>query len=919
MFCLGFAFIHILGHIGYALGMNHQEIEKKWQARWQEARVFEVDLDTTPADQKFYHLNMFAYPSGNLHIGHWYNFAVSDIVARFTRRQGKIVLNPMGYDAFGLPAENAAIKNNLPPAEWTKQNIAKMRQQLISTGGSFDWSKEISTADPEYYKWTQWMFLKMFEWGLAERRQAPVNWCPKDQTILANEQVVGGKCERCGTEVITRNIPQWVFKITNYAERLLDDLDDLDWPAKTKAMQTNWIGRSEGACISFVCHPERSPEGVKPRDRWANHASEQPTFNDSSAPSANADFGRNDTRIEVFTTRPDTLFGVTYLVIAPEHPLLNQLTTPEQAEAVLAYVTAAGKKSELERTELQKDKTGVFTGAYATHPLTGEQVPIWVADYVIGSYGTGAVMAVPAHDQRDVEFARKYNLPIKTVIQRPEVDEPRADGDMTSDGILRNSRRSHPASRACGDPGAVAQDDDSFECFTGEGILTNSGQFNGLPSQEAKTKIVEDLAAHDKGKATVTYRLRDWIVSRQRYWGAPIPIIYCDKCGTVPVPEAELPVMLPTDVDFRPTGESPLARSEQFVNTTCPQCGGPAKRETDTLDTFVDSSWYFFRYLDPHNTEEFARMDRMQKWMPVDLYVGGAEHSVLHLLYARFLTKALFDHDLSPVPEPFAKLRHQGTILGPDGNKMSKSKGNVIDPDELVAEHGADAVRMYLAFMGPYDQGGPWSPGGIKGVERFLARVERVISKRDSSPLPQAEALNDENINDRHSENVPLGTFEESRNASESRDATKHRHQIIKKVTENTKTLRFNTAISALMEWLNELEKRGASAEDKLTLVSLLNPYAPHLSEELWETLGKQQFLATKPWPEFDATQIADDTVTIAVQVNGKLRGTFEAQTGEQQDVLITTAKTLPNVAKYLTSAPRKSIVIPDKLVSFVS
>lgn len=962
-FLFSLAFIHILGHIGYALSMNKQEVEKKWQARWQEAGVFEVDLDAAPQDKKFYHLNMFAYPSGNLHIGHWYNFAVSDIVARFTRRQGKTVLNPMGYDAFGLPAENAAIKNNLPPAQWTKQNIAKMREQLISTGGSFDWSKELSTADPEYYKWTQWMFLKMLEYSLAEKRQAPVNWCPRDQTILANEQVVGGKCERCGTEVVMRNIPQWVFKITNYAERLLNDLDALDWPAKTKAMQSNWIGRSEGAIIRF------SIEGTCP----------------------------GEGPVPVFTTRPDTLFGVTYLVIAPEHPLLAKLTTPEQALAVEEYVKSAQKKSELERTELQKDKTGVFTGSYAAHPLTGQPVPIWVADYVIGSYGTGAVMAVPAHDQRDIRFARQYNLPIKTVIEpisgngkvgekrqsivaivrnslgevltlnwgpelgghlfigggihegetpeeaaRREITEETGyknvkllatsetihhhyfaysknvqreidctgllfeliDDEQTSQALEDNEQNKFTVSWMPADEARTSVRESLHhyvfakfidgEAYTGSGILTNSGRFNGLPSEEAKTAIVAALADQQKGETAVTYRLRDWIVSRQRYWGAPIPIIYCDKCGTVPVPEPDLPVRLPENVDFRPTGESPLARAPEFVNTTCPSCGSAAKRETDTLDTFVDSSWYFFRYLDPQNKTEFARQDRLAKWMPVDLYVGGAEHSVLHLLYARFLTKALFDHHLSPVPEPFQKLRHQGTILGPDGNKMSKSKGNVIDPDTLVTEHGADAVRMYLAFMGPYDQGGPWNPGGIKGVERFLCRVEKIVLGR-------------------HSESLPLGRDEESR------DVAKRRHRTIKKVTEDTEALRFNTAISAMMEWVNELEKNGASPEDKLALVSLLNPYAPHISEELWEQLGKQQFLATKTWPEFDASQISEDTVTIAVQVNGKLRGTFEAPAGESQEALITTAKSLPNVSKYLTSEPSKSIVIPNKLVSFVS
>ncbi len=795
-------------------GPERREIEQKWQQRWQDDRIFAVDL--AKADHKFYHLNMFPYPSGNLHVGHWYNFAVSDIAARAVRRQDKTVFNPMGFDAFGLPAENAAIKHGLDPAAWTEQNISSMRTQLQSTGASFDWSKEIATCRPDYYRWTQWMFLFMYQHGLTEKREAPVNWCPKDQTILANEQVVGGKCERCGSEVILKKLPQWVFKITDYAERLLKDVDALDWPEKTKTMQRNWIGRSEGAYVEFSL---------------------------ADTP---------DTRLKVFTTRVDTLYGVTYLVVAPEHSLTPKLTAEGHTEAVEAYVESASHKSELERTELQKQKTGVFSGSYAIHPLTAEKLPIWIADYVLATVGTGAVMGVPAHDERDWEFAKKHDLLIVAVI--------------------------HPAT------GEV----NANQVVTEPGKLINSAEFSGQTSEEAKQTIVAKLKELGLGQPAVTYRLRDWVVSRQRYWGAPIPIVYCGTCDTVPVPAAELPVLLPTDVDFKPTGESPLARSESFSHTTCPRCGNAARRETDTLDTFVDSSWYFFRFLSPDNTAAFTDQALAKKWLPVDLYIGGAEHSVLHLLYARFFTKVLYDHDLSPVSEPFQKLRHQGTILGPDNQKMSKSKGNVVDPDALVAEHGADVVRSYLAFMGPYNQGGPWHQGGLVGVERFFNRVERLV-------------------------------IESAAASSEVGDsAGRERHSVIKKVTEEIAELRFNTALAALMAWANNLEKRGASREDQEALTSLLNPFAPHLTEELWQHLGHEPYLALAAWPEFDNSLTVEDRVIVVVQINGRLRGSFETQRQQSEAALIRQARQIEAIQHYLTGEPKKTIVVPDKLINFV-
>lgn len=794
--------------------LNWQAIDKKWQGRWLKDKIFEVKNDEVSRENKFYNLVAFPYPSGNLHIGHWYNYMGADIYGRFQRMNGKKVMQPMGYDAFGLPAENAAIKRGLQPKEWTEQNIAKMRQQLISTGNSYDWSREITSCDPDYYKWTQWMFLFLYKQGLAERREAPANWCPSCQTILANEQVVSRKCERCDTEVIQTKIKQWVFLTTKYAEKLLEGLNIVDWPEKTKAMQRNWIGKSEGTLIKFKI---------------------------------------NDDAIEVFTTRADTIFGVTYIVLAPEHLLLPKIVTEKYKKEVDEYIQKAAKKSELERVELQKEKTGVFTGAYAEHPLTNERIPIWAADYVIGSYSTGAVMAVPAHDERDWEFAKKYKLPILAVNQKSKLK------------------------------------DNDEECHTEYGYLMNSREFNGLRSEKAIVKITEKLAKIGMGKKMVQYRLRDWIVSRQRYWGAPIPIIYCDKCGIVPVPEEDLPVLLPEVKDFKPKGTSPLAKNKEFVNAACPRCGNSATRETDTMDTFVCSSWYFLRYTDPKNIQKFASNKAIKKWLPVDCYVIGAEHSVMHLLYARFFCYALHDERYLDFTEPFSKMYHQGMILGPDGFKMSKSKGNVIDPDKQVNLYGADTVRMFLAFMGPFEQGGLWNPGGIVGAKRFLKKINQIINEKQIS-----------NYKDKESDFWLNKT--------------------IKKVTGDIRCFSFNTAVSTLMEWVNYLSGKNSLNENEAEiLLKLISPFAPHLAEELWhEVLHENSYISLEKWPEFNDKLAQSEIVNYAIQVNGKLRAFVETDMNTSRDTVIELAKRDKNVQKYINGFKAKEIFVPGKIVNFV-
>ncbi|WP_415319449.1 leucine--tRNA ligase [Clostridium perfringens] len=767
------------------MGNYSTAIDKKWQDKWAESGLYK--FDPNKEGEKLYVLEMFSYPSGSqLHAGHWFNYGPVDSWARFKRMQGYNVFQPMGFDAFGLPAENFAIKTGIHPQDSTIKNIAKMEEQLKAMGAMFNWENEVVTCSPEYYKWTQWLFLKLYEKGLAYRKKAPVNWCPSCQTVLANEQVVDGACERCSTEVTKKDLTQWFFKITDYADELLDKLDGLDWPEKTVAMQKHWIGKSTGSQVNF-----------KVKD--------------------------SDLNFDVFTTRVDTLCGVSYVVLAPENPLVDKIVSTEQKEAVENYKEEAKKQSDIERQSISREKTGVFTGAYAIHPLTGKEVPIWVGDYVLATYGTGAVMAVPAHDERDFAFAEKFNLPINRVIE-------------AKDGSETNLP------------------------FCEHGILVNSGEFDGLTTAEAKEKIVEKLASMGLGEKKVNFRLRDWLVSRQRYWGAPIPVVYCEECGIVPVPESQLPVELPYDVEFAPDGKSPLAKSEAFVNTTCPHCGKPAKRETDTLDTFVCSSWYYLRYPDNKNTEAPFNPELINKMLPVDKYVGGPEHACMHLLYARFITKALRDMGYLNFDEPFTSLTHQGLILGPDGLKMSKSKGNTISPDDYIKEYGADVFRMYLMFGFAYTEGGAWSDDGIKSVNRFVERIERII--------------------DTAREAISKGENNKTTMDKAEKELNYWRHNTIKSVTDDTDKLQFNTAIARMMEFINALSKYTQEKEMNLAFLKdvvsdylrLLAPFAPHFSEEQWSLLGNSYSIFNEAWPKFDPKALVKDEVEIAIQVNGKIK-----------------------------------------------
>ncbi|XZH94093.1 leucine--tRNA ligase [Clostridium perfringens] len=767
------------------MGNYSTAIDKKWQDKWAESGLYK--FDPNKEGEKLYVLEMFSYPSGSqLHAGHWFNYGPVDSWARFKRMQGYNVFQPMGFDAFGLPAENFAIKTGIHPQDSTIKNIAKMEEQLKAMGAMFNWENEVVTCSPEYYKWTQWLFLKLYEKGLAYRKKAPVNWCPSCQTVLANEQVVDGACERCSTEVTKKDLTQWFFKITDYADELLDKLDGLDWPEKTVSMQKHWIGRSTGSQVNF-----------KVKD--------------------------SDLNFDVFTTRVDTLCGVSYVVLAPENPLVDEIVSAEQKEAVENYKEEAKKQSDIERQSISREKTGVFTGAYAIHPLTGKEVPIWVGDYVLATYGTGAVMAVPAHDERDFAFAEKFNLPINRVIE-------------AKDGSETNLP------------------------FCEHGILVNSGEFDGLTTDEAKEKIVEKLASMGLGEKKVNFRLRDWLVSRQRYWGAPIPVVYCEECGIVPVPESQLPVELPYDVEFAPDGKSPLAKSEAFVNTTCPHCGKPAKRETDTLDTFVCSSWYYLRYPDNKNTEAPFNPELINKMLPVDKYVGGPEHACMHLLYARFITKALRDIGYLNFDEPFTSLTHQGLILGPDGLKMSKSKGNTISPDDYIKEYGADVFRMYLMFGFAYTEGGAWSDDGIKSVNRFVERIERII--------------------DTAREAISKGENNKTTIDKAEKELNYWRHNTIKSVTDDTDKLQFNTAIARMMEFINALSKYTQEKEMNLNFLKdvvsdylrLLAPFAPHFSEEQWSLLGNSYSIFNEAWPKFDPKALVKDEVEIAIQVNGKIK-----------------------------------------------
>ena len=767
-----------------AQAYNSQEIEKRWQQRWTADHIYEVEEDSRRP--KFYALTMFPYTSGDLHIGHWYAMAPSDVYARFKRMQGYNVLHPMGFDAFGLPAENAAINHGIHPYDWTMQNIENMRRQLKSMGAIYDWNRELVTCLPDYYKWTQWFFLKFYHAGLAYRAEAPVNWCPKCQTVLANEQVVGeGFCERCGTPVTKRELQQWFFRITKYAEELLDH-SHMDWPERVKTMQKNWVGKSEGAEISF----------------WLEHEVVE------------------QKRIQVFTTRPDTIFGVTFFLLAPEHPLVSQLTIPERKGEVEEYITWCRRQTEYDRVALGREKTGVFLGSYVVNPLSGERVPIWIADYALPTYGTGAVMAVPAHDERDLEFARKFKLPVRVVIAPP---------DWSGEELT--------------------------EPYTESGTMVNSGEFSGLPSEQGYEAICALLEEKRWGKRTVIYRLRDWLISRQRYWGAPIPIIYCDKCGTVPVPEEDLPVLLPPDAEFKPTGESPLKYCQSFVNTTCPKCSGPARRETDTMDTFMCSSWYFLRYTSRETGDVPFDAAKVKFWLPVDLYTGGAEHAVMHLFYARFFIKALRDMGLVNFDEPFTRLFNQGTIIY-RGDKMSKSRGNVIAPDEYVAELGADAVRGYLMFIGPWELGGEWNDSGIVGISRWLNRVWNLVT----------------------TDYIP--TCRDVVNPEEEKEFLHITHKTIKKVTADLEKFHFNTMLASLMEFTNYLSKakESGTVSDYLWreainyFLFLFAPTAPHLTEELWTRSGRPYSIHNQAWPEYDDELAQEEAITLVIQVNGKLR-----------------------------------------------
>jgi len=794
-------------------------LERRWQERWAESGLYRTDQD--PEKTKHYALTMLPYPSGDLHVGHWYAMTPSDTRARFMRMRGYKVFFPIGFDAFGLPAENAAINRGIHPYKWTMSNIENMRGQIRQMGTMFDFDAEVVTCDPEYYRWNQWFFLKFFEKGLAYRKEVPVDWCPKDNTTLAREQVVGPdrRCERCGTPVIRKNLVQWLFKITDFAEELLD-FSTIEWPERVRALQTNWIGRSEGAEIFFEV------EG----------------------------YGT----IEVFTTRPDTVFGATFFVLAPEHPAVEQITTPERSDEVRAYVEKASRMTEIDRTDVTREKTGVFTGAYAINPATGEKIPVFVADYVLMGYGTGAIMAVPGQDQRDWDFARKYDLRIIRTVRPPE--------------------------------------DFAGEAYIGEGAAINSGFLDGLNIEDAKARIIEWLEAQGKGRAAVTYRLRDWLISRQRYWGTPIPIIYCDNCGTVPVPEEDLPVLLPEDAEFMPTGESPLKRDPDFYNTVCPTCGGPATRETDTMDTFVDSSWYWYRYLSPHYGEGPWEPEKGEEWLPVDIYTGGIEHAILHLLYARFWTKTMRDLGLVEFGEPFNRLYNQGIILGEDAEKMSKSRGNVVNPQDYVDRYGADALRDFLMFIGPWDQGGPWDARGIEGVSRFLRRALSLTGDGDPSG---AEA--------------------------DPAELARRTNRTVKKVTEDLEGFRFNTAIAALMEQTNYLLAiKGQVGEEEWedalrTFALVLAPFAPHHAEEMWAAMGEPYSVHEQAWPAWDETLIAAEEITLVVQVNGKLRDRIEVPADITEEAATELALSSERVRLHVEGSEiRKSIYVPGRLVNLV-
>jgi leucyl-tRNA synthetase len=812
---------------------NPKEVEQKWQAQWEAAHLYQASDDAPKP--KFYHLVMFPYPSGDLHMGHWYNYSPFDAYGRFKRMQGYNVMQPIGFDAFGLPAENAAIKRGIQARTWTLANIENMRKQLRAMGAQWDWSREVITCLPDYYKWTQWLFLQFYNQGLAYRTKAPANWCPSCNTTLANEQVLAdGTCERCGSVVERKEIDQWLLKISAYAEELLK-FPDIEWPEKTVVMQRNWIGRSEGAEIRFTTEIAGKQE-----------------------------------EIPVFTTRPDTIYGVTFFVLAPEHPWVAKITTPEQKAAVDAYVEQARRMTEIERMSTDKEKSGVFTGSYVTNPVNGAKIPVWIADYVLMGYGAGAIMGVPAHDERDFAFARKFGIAIREVIL--------AEGDELSD----------PAT------------------WTGPkealGVMVNSGPFDGTPGDVAIEKVTKYIEEQGYGKFMITYRLRDWLISRQRYWGCPIPIVYCPTDGMVPVPEEQLPVELPENVQFKSTGESPLRYEPDFVNTTCPVCGGPATRETDTLDTFIDSSWYYLRYADPHNDQQAWSPEKMQKWLPVDQYVGGVEHAILHLLYSRFFVKALRDMGHLNFDEPFTRLFHQGMVLGSDNQKMSKSRGNVEAPDRYIEKYGADTVRCYMMFIGPFDAGGSFKAENLEGVWRFLNRFWSLVN---DSWINKANLVE----------------------TNESKAIERLRNKTIKRVTEDLSHFRFNTALAALMECNNVLIKQqnGPVAQSAAyqraleTMMQLLSPLAPHITEELWHLTGHPTSVHTSDWPTYDDALTKDETFTLVMQINGKVRERVEVAAGISEAEVREMVVNNPRITALIgETTVQKIIYIPGKLVNVV-
>ena len=815
---------------------NHKKIEKKWQDRWEKDGSHKTEKDTKKP--KYYILDMFPYPSGTgLHVGHVESYTATDILSRYYRFLGYNVMHPQGWDSFGLPAENYAIKTGVHPLDTTQKAISVFKRQINSLGFSYDWDREVNSSDADYYKWTQWFFLLLYKNGLAYKSKGKVNWCPNCQTVLANEQAEGGKCDRCETEVDQKDLEQWYFKISDFIEDqvyegkkikgLLGGLDDIDWPESTKLAQKNWIGRSEGATVQFLI------------------------FNDQFSIKTN-----KKEYIEVFTTRPDTLFGCTYMVVSPEHEILKNLESRiENLEEIKKYQIIARKKTDLERTDLNKDKSGVeIKGLKAINPVNNNEIPIFVADYVLAGYGTGAIMAVPAHDERDFEFAKKYDLPIKEVVQDK-----------------------------------CAKEQAEHDCFSGEGITVNSEWLNFLETKIAKEKTIEWLDEKNLGKKETTYRLRDWLISRQRYWGAPIPIIHCDYCGEIPVPEKDLPVVLPRDVDFKPTGESPLKYSKEFYEVKCPKCGKPARREVDTMDTFVCSSWYYLRYSDPKNKNEFASSDNLKEWLPVDIYMGGAEHSVLHLLYSRFFTKVFQKYGLIDFNEPFLKLRHQGIILAEDGNKMSKSKGNVVNPDVLVESDGADSLRMYEMFMGSIEDMKPWNTKGIAGVRRFLEKVVALQIRLEKD-------------------------FEMSKKTISLL------HKTIKKVEEDIKSFKFNTAISAMMILVNALEKEEkVSQEEYEKLLIILSSFAPHITEELWESVGHKNSIFKESWPKYDPELIKDETINLIVQVNGKLRDMLEVSADISEDEAKEKSMNSEKIKKWTENKEIKKVIfVKGKLINIV-